>query len=200
MYKNLNNWLIEELLPPEPDPRLSEYALMSSWTPSVLLSIVYSLGAYIWRLELIRRQKKTNSKKMNSMRNNTFNHQIITYTMILYNIIMVLFSTYLSISTLYLIYQLDYGLGCIELPDPTDKRTDGLVYYGYLYFISKFIEMMDTVFFLCRGKVDQVTFLHVFHHASMPPSVWWGLKYAPVYLSKNSYSRLYLVLNKDRID
>ncbi|CAH8553599.1 unnamed protein product, partial [Schistosoma turkestanicum] len=173
MFRNLSYWLAEQLLPPEPDPRLSNYPLMSTWTPTALISLVYTLGVYIWRMELIRRFNLQGMKLKSS------GTQFITYSMVFYNFSMVLFSTYLSISSLILIRQLGYGFGCIELPNPNDKRTDGLVYYGYLYFISKFIEMMDTVFFLYRGKVDQVTFLHVFHHASMPPSVWWGLKYAP---------------------
>jgi hypothetical protein len=54
-----------------------------------------------------------------------------------------------------------------------------VVFIGYLFYFSKFVEMLDTVFFLWRGKVDQITFLHVFHHAAMPPSIWWGMKYAP---------------------
>nr|CAH8867420.1 unnamed protein product [Trichobilharzia regenti] len=180
MYKTLTDWLSEQLLPPQPDPRVADYPLMSTWTPSVLISLVYSIGAYIWRRELIRRHGKTERKY--SSKEKVKHHKkrsVLTYAMIMYNFTMVLFSIYLTISSFYSIYQLGYGLGCIELPNPEDKRTDKLVYLGYLFFISKFIEMMDTVFFLCRGKVDQVTFLHVFHHASMPPSVWWGLKYAP---------------------
>lgn len=176
MYENRSDWLINQLLPLKPDPRLSNYPFMSTWTPTALISFIYCIIVYIWRIKLI--QKKESNTNGNSMKR--INRiQWIQYYMALYNFIMVIFFIYLSISSLIVIRQLNYGLGCIELPDPNDKRTDYLVYYGYLYFISKFIEMLDTVFFLYRGKVDQVTFLHVFHHASMPPSVWWGLKYAP---------------------
>ncbi|RTG83963.1 elongation of very long chain fatty acids protein 7 [Schistosoma bovis] len=176
MYENRSDWLINQLLPLKPDPRLSNYPFMSTWTPTALISFIYCIIVYIWRIKLI--QKKESNTNGNSMKR--INRiQWIQYYMALYNFTMVIFFIYLSISSLIVIRQLNYGLGCIELPDPNDKRTDDLVYYGYLYFISKFIEMLDTVFFLYRGKVDQVTFLHVFHHASMPPSVWWGLKYAP---------------------
>ncbi|CAH8601368.1 unnamed protein product [Schistosoma intercalatum] len=176
MYENRSDWLINQLLPSKPDPRLSNYPFMSTWTPTALISFIYCIIVYIWRIKLI--QKKESNTNENSMKR--INRiQWIQYYMALYNFTMVIFFIYLSISSLIVIRQLNYGLGCIELPDPNDKRTDDLVYYGYLYFISKFIEMLDTVFFLYRGKVDQVTFLHVFHHASMPPSVWWGLKYAP---------------------
>lgn len=92
---------------------------------------------------------------------------------------MVLYSAVLVGTALYYVQKLNYGLGCVEAPDPTDRRTDVVVAIGYAFYFSKFIEMLDTVFFLWRGRTDQVTFLHVFHHAAMPPSIWWGLKYAP---------------------
>lgn len=40
------------------------------------------------------------------------------------------------------------------------------------YFFSKFIEFMDTVLMVLRKKNNQITFLHVFHHASML-NIWW---------------------------
>lgn len=36
-----------------------------------------------------------------------------------------------------------------------------------LYWISKNVELLDTVFMLLRHRKRQVTFLHVFHHSSM---------------------------------
>uniref|UniRef100_A0A6I8N037 Elongation of very long chain fatty acids protein n=1 Tax=Ornithorhynchus anatinus TaxID=9258 RepID=A0A6I8N037_ORNAN len=49
----------------------------------------------------------------------------------------------------------------------------------WLYYFSKFIELLDTIFFVLRKKTSQVTFLHVFHHAIMPWTWWFGVKFAP---------------------
>ncbi|XP_062455349.1 elongation of very long chain fatty acids protein 7 isoform X2 [Rhea pennata] len=48
----------------------------------------------------------------------------------------------------------------------------------WLYYFSKFIELLDTVFFVLRKKNSQVTFLHVFHHSIMPWTWWFGVKFA----------------------
>ncbi|KAL3869666.1 hypothetical protein ACJMK2_042330 [Sinanodonta woodiana] len=40
------------------------------------------------------------------------------------------------------------------------------------FFISKAIELLDTVLMILRKKNGQVTFLHVFHHASIL-NIWW---------------------------
>lgn len=54
-----------------------------------------------------------------------------------------------------------------------------MIYVGYLFFLSKFVEFLDTIFFILRKKDSQVTFLHVIHHSIVPISVWVGLKFAP---------------------
>lgn len=47
------------------------------------------------------------------------------------------------------------------------------------YYISKFTEFMDTLFFILRKKNEHVSTLHVIHHGCMPFSVWMGMKFAP---------------------
>ena len=47
------------------------------------------------------------------------------------------------------------------------------------YYFSKFIDFFDTVFFILRKKTNQVTFLHVYHHVTMPTLWWIGVKWVP---------------------
>ncbi|KAF7257622.1 hypothetical protein EG68_05313 [Paragonimus skrjabini miyazakii] len=188
------DWLsrLGGLLPPQSDPRSDTYPLMQSWTPTALISLAYVVGVCAWRAEIKKRCKghpkpKTDEDRdnINSSKGSTIRSvsregwDTVKYLIILYNAVMVFYSAYLVVASLYYVRKLHYGLGCVEAPDPTDRRTDPLVFLGYMFYFSKFVEMLDTVFFLVRGRVDQVTFLHVFHHAAMPPSIWWGLKYAP---------------------
>ena len=37
--------------------------------------------------------------------------------------------------------------------------------------------MLDTVFFVLRKKNNQISFLHVYHHATMFPIWWMGVKW-----------------------
>uniref|UniRef100_A0A3Q0KLN9 Elongation of very long chain fatty acids protein n=1 Tax=Schistosoma mansoni TaxID=6183 RepID=A0A3Q0KLN9_SCHMA len=180
---NIFNWLSKGLLPLKPDPRLDTFPLMSSWTPTALITLTYVIGVYAWKVECLKRYEKQlkNKEEFNSVMKNakSLSNNLIKQLMILYNGIMVIYSAIISFSTMWAAYNLGYGLGCVELPDPNDANSDILVWIGYFFYFSKLIELLDTVFFLWRGKIDQVTFLHVFHHATMPPSIWWGVKYAP---------------------
>jgi len=45
------------------------------------------------------------------------------------------------------------------------------------YFFSKFTDFMDSFFFVLRKKNNQLTSLHVIHHAMMPMTSWIFLKW-----------------------
>ena len=49
----------------------------------------------------------------------------------------------------------------------------------YVYWLSKYYELLDTVFMVLRHKSRQISFLHVFHHASMTFLSDYGYNYAP---------------------
>jgi hypothetical protein len=53
------------------------------------------------------------------------------------------------------------------------------IYGGWLYFISKFIDFLDTIFFVLRKRDRQVSGLHVFHHSFMPIATFIGIKFIP---------------------
>ena len=52
------------------------------------------------------------------------------------------------------------------------------------YFFSKAIELMDTVLMVLRKRNRQITFLHVFHHATMLNIWWWVTTFIPGGLCK----------------
>ncbi|XP_055884760.1 elongation of very long chain fatty acids protein 2-like [Biomphalaria glabrata] len=49
----------------------------------------------------------------------------------------------------------------------------------FIVLYSKFIEFMDTMFFILRKHFRQLTFLHVYHHALTVIILWLGLRFLP---------------------
>ena len=49
----------------------------------------------------------------------------------------------------------------------------------YVFYLSKYVDWLDTVFLVLRKKDRQVSVLHLYHHASMPLATWCFLKFAP---------------------
>ena len=43
------------------------------------------------------------------------------------------------------------------------------------YYLSKFLDMLDSIFFLLHKKFGHLSTLHVVHHGIMPVAVWLGM-------------------------
>ncbi|XP_024403411.1 uncharacterized protein [Physcomitrium patens] len=48
--------------------------------------------------------------------------------------------------------------------------------YIYIFYVSKLYEFMDTIVMLLRRNLRQITFLHLYHHASIS-FIWWIISY-----------------------
>ncbi len=65
-----------------------------------------------------------------------------------------------------------------DIPDSTDVGriwNEGLAFYGWLFYLSKFYEMLDTAIILIKGKKSSV--LQTFHHAGAMLCMWAGIRY-----------------------
>lgn len=51
--------------------------------------------------------------------------------------------------------------------------------FSWWYYVTKYLEFVDTFFFVLRKKLAHISTLHVIHHGLMPMSVWWGVKFTP---------------------
>lgn len=78
---------------------------------------------------------------------------------------------FISVYFLFIIRAFDFRcMESLSLDNP-DKSIERLM--GYLYFINKLIDLLDTIFFVLRKKQKQITFLHVFHHVYIILGVYW---------------------------
>jgi len=56
------------------------------------------------------------------------------------------------------------------------EYTERLEYFCFVHYLSKFLDFFDTLFIILRKKRAQLTFLHVYHHASIG-MIWGTLLY-----------------------
>lgn len=55
----------------------------------------------------------------------------------------------------------------------------GTVYAVWIHYCDKYLEFFDTYFMILRGRMDQVSFLHVYHHFSITWAWWIAMKFFP---------------------
>lgn len=101
----------------------------------------------------------------------------LKWTIRIYNIAM-------SLSNFYMFWRVSiltkYGLNYFGCKRVGNTREDNeLVDIAFLYFATKIVELLDTIFFILRKKPNQASNLHVFHHGFIAICVWIYFKIAP---------------------
>ncbi|KAI1131549.1 GNS1/SUR4 family-domain-containing protein [Nemania abortiva] len=74
------------------------------------------------------------------------------------------------------------SLSGIEGPPSREQSgrlwNNGLAFYGWLFYISKFYEVFDTLIILAKGKLSST--LQTYHHAGAMMAMWAGMRYMSV--------------------
>ncbi|RUS88772.1 hypothetical protein EGW08_003489 [Elysia chlorotica] len=96
-----------------------------------------------------------------------------------YNFFLVALSSYMTYEFAMSAYLAGYSLGCQGVDYSRSPLALRMASVCWVYYISKFVEVLDTVFFILRKKNNQITFLHVFHHGTMMLNWWLCVRFVP---------------------
>nr|ANN11902.1 polyunsaturated fatty acid elongase Elovl5 [Siganus guttatus] len=136
------------------DQRLQGWLLLDNYPPTFALTVVYLLIVWLG-------PKYMKNRPAYSCRG----------LMVIYNLGLTLLSFYMFYELGCAIWFGGYNFYCqntYSLPEMDNKVMRVL----WWYYFSKLIEFMDTFFFILRKNNHQITFLHIYHHASMF-NIWW---------------------------
>ncbi|KAM9796166.1 ELOVL fatty acid elongase 8b [Syngnathus typhle] len=97
--------------------------------------------------------------------------------LIIYNFSMVGMSIYMFHEFLTTSWLSNYSILCQPVDYSSRPLPMRMARVCWWFFFSKVIELSDTLFFILRKKNSQLTFLHVFHHATMILNWWSAVKY-----------------------
>ncbi|XP_071172454.1 very long chain fatty acid elongase 7-like isoform X4 [Mytilus edulis] len=142
------------------DPRVDGWFMMSTPWPSLVICLLY-LAFVKMGPTIMADRKPVDLKKV----------------LLVYNIGMVGLSTYCFLEFNFAGWLAGYSLGCQPVDYSRSPQALRMLNVCWWFYFSKFIELLDTIFFIMRKKFNQVSFLHVFHHAIMPFSWWFGVKF-----------------------
>ncbi|KFV13532.1 Elongation of very long chain fatty acids protein 2, partial [Pterocles gutturalis] len=136
------------------DARVRGWFLLDSYLPTFFLTGAYLLC--IWLGNKLMKDRPPFSLRA---------------LLIVYNLGITLLSLYMLIELILATWEGGYNLQCQNLHSAgeADIRVAKVLWW---YYFSKVIEFMDTIFFVLRKKSSQITFLHVYHHATMF-NIWW---------------------------
>ncbi|XP_016527267.1 ELOVL fatty acid elongase 8a isoform X1 [Poecilia formosa] len=97
--------------------------------------------------------------------------------LVVYNFAMVCLSAYMFYEFTASSWLAGYSLLCQPVDYSNNPLALRMARVCWWFYFSKVIELSDTIFFILRKKNSQLTFLHVYHHATMIFNWWTGVKY-----------------------
>ncbi|XP_055548340.1 elongation of very long chain fatty acids protein AAEL008004-like isoform X2 [Wyeomyia smithii] len=134
------------------DPRVEHFPLLGSPWPVLLVIILYLKFCCSWGPRLMENRKPFCLKSV----------------MNVYNFCQILINLYIGVVGLNNSYFAnDFNRLCEPINQKVSASRGKLIFVSYLYFISKIVDLLDTIFFVLRKKNNQITFLHIYHHAGM---------------------------------
>ena len=101
--------------------------------------------------------------------------------MMAYNLLQVIISTYIVLEGWDAGWGRHYSWICQNVEAGLEQGSTAMrmVSVSHVYFINKYIEFGDTIFFVLRKKNNQISLLHVYHHAIMPLYAWIQVRFLP---------------------
>jgi elongation of very long chain fatty acids protein 7 len=90
--------------------------------------------------------------------------------MMMYNVAQVAFNTWLFRELLISGWANEYSFRCAPNNPTRTEKTLRMARACHFFFLSKFTDFIDTLFFILRKKNAQISVLHVFHHSTTPIS------------------------------
>jgi len=102
-------------------------------------------------------------------------------TILAYNFYQIIASTYIFYESMMGGWGTHYSWTCQPVehnigPDSINFRMSKIIWFC---IINRYIELLDTFFFVARKKNSQVTFLHVYHHAVVPIIAYTQARWYP---------------------
>ncbi|VDL57466.1 unnamed protein product [Hymenolepis diminuta] len=97
--------------------------------------------------------------------------------MIIYNTLLVLLNAYIAQILIKSAWALNYDILCQRISYSNDPLEIQIASGLWCYYVSKLIEFTDTIIFVLRKKKSQMTFLHVYHHITMPFWCWIAVRW-----------------------
>jgi len=92
--------------------------------------------------------------------------------MAIYNAVQVGLCAYMVFQALKGKADRGFGIVCNAHELELDEASRGIAHVLHVFYLTKVLDFLDTVFMIVRGKWNQVTFLHVYHHTSIFIIYW----------------------------
>ncbi|CAH1373746.1 unnamed protein product [Tenebrio molitor] len=143
------------------DPRVKNWAPISSPLPTLFLIGIYLLLVYV----VLPRHMATK---------NPYSLKTVIYY---YNIFQIVACATLIYKIVTPLTEPSYVIKCEHFSYSLSTRSMKRLTLSYYFYFIKVIELVETLMFILRKKYNQVSPLHVYHHVSTLALAWFFARY-----------------------
>ncbi|BES94905.1 elongation of very long chain fatty acids protein [Nesidiocoris tenuis] len=154
LYSTYQTFLDENV-----DPRIKHYPLVGSPVPIITIVILYNYFINNWGPAFMKDRPPFQLRR----------------PMIIYNAVQVVVNAwivYMAVTKIWMNEKFSWvcqGANYLE-----DELELTVVRLAYFYYLTKIVDLTDTVFMVLRKKNRQISFLHKYHHMGMCLGGWIG--------------------------
>jgi len=151
----------------EGDPRIAQYPLFRGG-PWAAWSII---AFYVYFVKSLGPALMKSREAMN-----------LRPIILAYNLLMIAVNAYFFFEIVVTYrFGIDMNMFNFERPNADDHspKTMHMVRLCFLFLLSKYMDLIETVFFVLRKKQSQISNLHVYHHSVVPVLVHMFAKISP---------------------
>ncbi len=141
------------------DERVKDWPMMHSPLPTVAIAVLYVAFCVLAPKKVTRGMGSKYCKLL----------------LVPYNLLNIVMNMYIG-RELFMVGR-DYNLICEPVNYSSEEAPLRAASALWWYYVIKGVELLDTAFFVVRGKFEHITFLHVYHHSTMFCLWWIGVKY-----------------------
>jgi elongation of very long chain fatty acids protein 4 len=143
------------------DERVVNWPLMSAPEATIGISVAYLAIVFALNSVMATREPLT-----------------LTGFSVLHNAVLIALSLYMGVEILRVAVVSDMGFVCNRVDRSSAAGLD-MAKVLYLFYLSKAYEFVDTFIMCLKKKTEQISFLHLYHHA-MTFGLWWfGIRFTP---------------------
>ncbi|XP_072940385.1 very long chain fatty acid elongase 7-like isoform X2 [Epargyreus clarus] len=144
------------------DPRTQDWPLVAKPAHGLCILGLYLMFVLKWGPRWMKNRPAYNVDK----------------AMIVYNFIQVVLCTYVFIEALWYAWGWNNNFAC-SVDYSNDYKAIRAAEAVYHYYLLKYLDLFDTVFFILRKKFNQASFLHLFHHFNTVIMGWVAITFLP---------------------